>query len=268
MTTTTTAGSLYDHPVWYEMVFGSDWSAEFHFLRSCFKKFVRGKTNSVFEPACGTGRILFRLAKAGYRVSGLDLNAAAVEFCNRRLVKHGFGASTLVADMCSFTLPKPVDAAFNMINSFRHLTTERQARAHLRAMAGAVREGGIYALGLHLTPTEGEACDEESWSCRRGHLAATSHLKTFGLDLEERLERCRMEVNVYMPTKSMQIVDELRFRTYTADQMAATIAAVPQWKIAGTFDFHYDTDWPIRIGPATQDVVYVLRRTAEPLEKP
>ena len=54
----------------------------------------------------------------------------------------------------------------NTINSFRHLPTEAAAVGHLESLAKAVRVGGIYALGLHLTPTKGEASDEESWSAR------------------------------------------------------------------------------------------------------
>ena len=41
---------------------GSDWKAEFDFLRQAFDKFGGSKVRKVFEPACGTGRLIFRLA--------------------------------------------------------------------------------------------------------------------------------------------------------------------------------------------------------------
>src|SRR5215471_486427 len=82
-------GNLYDYPRYYDLVFGSDWKPEFDFLRQVFDKFAGGKVRRVFEPACGTGRLLFRLGQAGYGVSGLDLNPRAVDYCNRRLVRHG-----------------------------------------------------------------------------------------------------------------------------------------------------------------------------------
>src|SRR5436305_4378335 len=112
--------NLYDYPRYYDLVFGSDWKAEFDFLRQAFDKFAAGRVRRVFEPACGTGRLLYRLAMAGYDVSGLDLNPRSVDYCNKRLLRHGKPASVIVGDMSSFTLRKPVDAAFNMINSFRH----------------------------------------------------------------------------------------------------------------------------------------------------
>ena len=127
----TIAGHLYDYPQYYDLVFGSDWKAEFDFLQACFARHVDGRVRRVFEPACGTGRLVYRLAKGGYRVSGLDLNDKAVDYCNARLRRHGFDESCFVADMTDFALPRPVDAAFNMINSFRHLQSEAAASAHL-----------------------------------------------------------------------------------------------------------------------------------------
>src|SRR5215210_7259813 len=102
-----TLANLYDYPRYYDLVFGSDWKAEFHFLRAAFRTFVPGRTRRVFEPACGTGRLVFRLAKAGYSVSGLDLNGRAVGYCNRRLSKHGLPETAFVGDMADFTLPQP-----------------------------------------------------------------------------------------------------------------------------------------------------------------
>ena len=38
----------------------------------------------LFEPGCGTGRLLVKLAQAGYEVAGNDLNPKAVDYCNAR----------------------------------------------------------------------------------------------------------------------------------------------------------------------------------------
>src|SRR5262249_21285197 len=130
--------SIYDFPQYYDLLFGSDWRAEFDFLRTCFEKHARlrrrrtlratppgpplrrgGAVRRVFEPACGTGRLLIKLAQAGYDVAGNDLNPKAVAFCNQRLQRHGFRGTTFVGDMADFRVAKKFDAAFNMINSFR-----------------------------------------------------------------------------------------------------------------------------------------------------
>ncbi|MCH8830747.1 MAG: class I SAM-dependent methyltransferase, partial [Planctomycetes bacterium] len=125
-------GHLYDYPKYYDLVYGSDWKAERDFLQRCFVKHAKRKVQRLFEPACGTGRLLIRFALAGFEVGGNDLNAKAVEYCNARLVRRGFVATAFVGDMADFRLRKKCDAAFNMINSFRHLPDETAAENHLR----------------------------------------------------------------------------------------------------------------------------------------
>jgi SAM-dependent methyltransferase len=252
--------NLYDYPRYYDLVFGSDWKAEFDFLRAAFAKFAAGKVRRVFEPACGTGRLLYRLGAAGFDVSGLDLNPRAVQYCNQRLARHGLGAGVFVGDMSSFKLPRKVDAAFNMINSFRHLLTEEAAQGHLRCVASALRRGGLYVLGLHLTPTEGVPLAEEAWSARRGHLSINTHLQTYDLDLRRRAERCTMRMDVHTPKISFQIVDELVFRTYTQSQLRSLLACAPELEVAAVYDFSYNLDDPIEIRATTQDVVLMLRK--------
>ena len=253
-------GSLYDYPRYYDLVFGSDWKAEFDFLEQCFEHLAQRPVQQVFEPACGTGRLLFRLARAGYRVSGLDINPHAVDYCNQRLRRHGVAGSVFVGDMADFQLAQPVDAAFNMINSFRHLSSQATARGHLECMARAIAPGGLYVLGLHLTPTVGTAVDEESWSARRGHLGVNTHLKTIHRDSRRREERCRMTCNIYTPTRWSRLSEELIFRTYTATQMRRLLHGVPDFEVAAVYDFHYDFGQPIRIDGETEDVVFVFRR--------
>lgn len=251
---------IYDYPRYYDLVYGSDWHAEFHFLLGCFERHVARTVRGVFEPACGTGRLLFRLGREGYEVSGLDLNPKAVEYCNDRLQRHGLPASVFVGDMTRFRLPRKVDAAFNMINSFRHLQDEKSAVQHLRAMAAAVRKGGIYVLGLHLTPTKGRAMDEESWSARRGHLGVTTRLWTKRRDLRQRQEQCGMIYDVYTPTRHLRLAGDIVFRTYTWSQFKSLLAKVAEFEIAALYDFSYDLEKAVEINQSTEDVVFVLRK--------
>ena len=85
-----TIASIYDFPTYYDLVFGSDTAAELRFLNKCFERFVDGSVKRVFEPACGTGRLLYRMGQSGFHVGGIDLNAKAVEYCNKRLARLQF----------------------------------------------------------------------------------------------------------------------------------------------------------------------------------
>jgi SAM-dependent methyltransferase len=255
------AGNLYDYPKYYDLVFGSDWKAEYDFLLACFDRHAKGKVRRVFEPGCGTGRLMYRLAKAGFEVAGNDLSAPAVSYCNARLKRHGLKGAARVEDMSDFSTPKRYDAAHNMINTFRHLPNEAAARAHLRCMADALRVGGIYVLGLHLTPARGKPhSEEESWAARRGHLSVLSRLWSKGLDRKTRNEQVGMSFDVYTPRDTFRLVNCADFRTYTARQMTDLIDSEPRFRIVATHDFAYRVDDPITINSSTEDVVYVLRK--------
>lgn len=252
--------SIYDHPKYYDLVFGADCAAEVKFILACGQKYMQRAPGRMFEPACGTGRLLFALAKRGFDVGGLDLNPKAVEFCNARLGRHGFPKTAFVADMADFRVRRRYDIAFNTINSFRHLSSENQARQHLECVGRAVRVGGLYLLGVHLTPTEAPPSETESWSARRGHLAINTHMWTRKRDRRRRVERFGIRFDVHSPTRSFRIVDELVLRSYTPTQMNRLIGASGQWETVATYDFAYDIGDPIDVDATTEDVVYVLRR--------
>lgn len=252
--------TLYDYPKYYDLLFGSDWKAEFDFVEACFEKHANRPVWRLFEPACGTGRLLAKFAAAGYEVSGNDLNAKAVDFCNARLQRHGFPASAFVGDMADFRLRRKADAALNTINSFRHLPSEQAAEDHLRCMAAALAKGGLYVLGLHLTPAAEPTCTEESWSARRGNLGVCSRMWSIAIDRRRRQERVGMTVDVYTPSRQFRLAEEMIFRTYTAAQFGRLLARVKELELAETYDFAYDVETPMRVDRKTEDVVYVLRK--------
>ncbi len=252
--------SIYDFPKYYDLLFGSDWRAEFDFLQGCFELYGRTPVARVFEPACGTGRLLIKLAQAGYAVSGNDLNPLAVRYCNERLERHGFGRPVHVGDMADFRLSPPADAAFNTINSFRHLPTEQTARDHLRCVADSLVPGGLYILGIHLLPAGGPRLGDESWSARRGNLVVNSYMWSIEIDQRARMEHLGMTVDVYTPTRHLRIMDRMEYRTYTLRQFRALLRQVPDLEVAGVHDFAYNLAEETILDGLAEDVVVVLRR--------
>ena len=252
--------SIYDHPKYYDLVFGADCAAEIKFILGCGQQYLTKTPKRMFEPACGTGRLLYWLAKKGYEVGGLDLNPKAVAFCNARLKRKGYPESAFVADMADFKVQRKVDIAFNTINSFRHLGTEKAAREHLQCMGSAVRKGGLYLLGVHLTPSSVPPSETESWSARRGHLSINTHMWTNARDPKSRIERFGIYFDVHRPSQSLRIVDELVLRSYTPAQMSRLIRSSESWDVIATHDFAYEIDQPIKVDASTEDVVYVMQR--------
>lgn len=253
-------GSLYDFPKYYDLLFGFDWKAECDFLEQCFAAYAKCQVKRLFEPACGTGRLLIKLAQRGYEVAGNDLNPHAIKYCNNRFRRFNFPESAVVGDMSDFSPKKKFHAAFNMINSFRHLETEKQATNHFRCVADGLTKGGLYVLGVHLIPTDGPRMENESWVARRGNLQVNSHMWCKELDLKGRNEKLGMTLDIYTPTSHKRILDEMNYRTYTARQMKALLKRVPELEIAAVHDFCYEIETPIEIDSSAEDVVYILRK--------
>ena len=252
--------SIYDFPKYYDLVFGSDCAAEMKFIRAANDVFLGGKAKQLFEPACGTGRLIHGLAKKGHSVEGVDLNEKSIIFANQRFERASLPCTAWVADMSDFSAKKKFDLAFNTINSFRHLPTADAAEAHLTCMANRAKKNAIYLVGIHITPIKGETVDEESWAARRGHLSVLTHMWTESRDAKARMDRFGIHFDIYTPTKQFRITDVLEMRSYTHQQFQRMVEHEGNWDIEEVFDFQYEIDSPVEVVDSTEDVVYVLRK--------
>jgi hypothetical protein len=79
-------------------------------------------------------------------------------------------------------------------------------------------------------------------------------------DKELREEVHRMNFDVYTPTQSFRLSDDVVFRTYTWKQFRELVASVPELEIAAVYDFTYRFDRPITPRATTEDAVFVLRK--------
>ena len=105
----------------------------------------------ILELACGSGRLLLRLAEAGYQVDGVD-NAPAML---RRLRSHLTASQTTPenidlheTDMAAFQYPKTYSLVFLGYNSVQYLATPaRVADCFQRAYDG-LSTGGRFLLAI------------------------------------------------------------------------------------------------------------------------
>jgi SAM-dependent methyltransferase len=96
--------------------------------------------------ACGTARLLCRLAEAGHAVTGLDLSEAMLGLARanaRALPPAARSRIDLVqGDMARFDLGRQFGLAIIADNSFRELSTRRELGRCLRAIRRHLRPGG------------------------------------------------------------------------------------------------------------------------------
>jgi ubiquinone/menaquinone biosynthesis C-methylase UbiE len=103
----------------------------------------------VLEVACGSGRVLVPLARAGCRVVGVDASPHMLELAQAKLNAGGLSAQLVSADMRNFQLPQhDFDLAIVAVKSFAYLTEVDDQLACLRAIYAHLRFGGLLALDL------------------------------------------------------------------------------------------------------------------------
>ncbi len=164
-----TTDTIYDHPLYYDILFDWDRSAEAVFYNRIFELNGVSDNEHILEVACGTGQIAKRLARINRSVTGMDISEDMLAFLNDSSVAEGLTVRTIQADMTTFSDDNIYGAAFNPMSSFRLLHSDGQAEAHLASMAASLRIGGVYVLDLDFCERiDGPSITtEESWEMNR-----------------------------------------------------------------------------------------------------
>jgi SAM-dependent methyltransferase len=264
----TLEGNWYDYPEYYDIAFRGDTAREAKFLEACCRQYLpprraQAKRFRFLEPACGSGRLVVDLARRGHDVVAYDLCEPMVKFVRARLAKKKVSARVMTGDMRTYRLARPADAAFNLINTFRHLS-HRGAIDHLRATADSLKEGGIYVLGIILIPEDTvaeEAYERWTETYRRTKVTVTITVPT--IDVAKRWEIMRTSMTVRNGKGSFRLVTDAKMRLYTPDDMRRLLARVPEFEVLNTYDFWYDIRKPEPFDDRVGDVVFVLRKQSK-----
>jgi len=253
----------YDCPQYYDLAFRSETRPEADFIEAACRKYCAFPVRHLLEPACGTGRLVAELAHRGYRVTGFDLSQPSLSYLHRRLARRRLQATVFRADMADFSLPHPVDAAYNTFDSFRHLLTEPAARHHLQCVADSLRPGGIYILGFHLLPPDASEECTERWTERSGSTGVTVTLRVVASNRRRRLETIRISLLVRRGATELRLRDEFPLRLYTAAQFRRLLAQVPAFELLDVYDFWYEIDQPLRLNDEISDTVFILQKLGD-----
>ncbi len=104
----------------------------------------------VLELACGTGRVLLPLARAGITVTGLDASPNMLEVARRKISAEPPAISSRVTlvegDMRDFQLGTTFGLVFVAFRSFQVLLTRADQRACLESVAQHLEPNGMLCL--------------------------------------------------------------------------------------------------------------------------
>lgn len=115
-----------------------------------YLNFARRTGDPILEVACGTGRVLIPLARAGYRVTGVDIAPAMLAIARQKVQRAGLeDRVTLVeVDARVMDLGQQFPLALVAANSFMHHVTLEQQRQALVTLHRHLRPGGLLILDL------------------------------------------------------------------------------------------------------------------------
>ncbi|MEZ6241579.1 MAG: class I SAM-dependent methyltransferase [Phycisphaerales bacterium] len=251
--------SFYADPKVYDVLHTSGTALEVDGLERIQHRFVGGRSPGVWlEPACGTGRYLRVAAGRGRRVVGFDASEEMVEYTRSRLARlgHARRASVFVSDMTRFAdrAPWRADLAFNLINTIRHLETERSLRAHLREVARALKPDGVYVIGMSVCAYGVEMESEDVWRARRGGLSVTQIVQYLPAAARDRVERVVSHMIVKTSTSERRIDSAYSLRAYSQSQWLDAIAGSAMRLEAVVEEDGHDIEAPI-----SGYALYVLR---------
>jgi SAM-dependent methyltransferase len=106
----------------------------------------------VLEIACGTGRVLLPLARAGVQVTGLDVSDTMLGVARRKLAEEPPEVSARVTlvrgDMTQFELGKQFDLVIIPFSAFQVLRTRADQRACLERCRTHLKPGRRFAIDV------------------------------------------------------------------------------------------------------------------------
>lgn len=253
-------GNWYDYPQYFDLAFRDETDAEVDFFQAAFQHYASGQVKTLYEPGCGSGRLVIALAKLGYQVTGLDLNQPSLTYLEKKLKRRKLSADLVLGNMCEYVAKPQFDAAFCTFNTFRQLTTEEDAIQHLRAVSESLRDGGIYILGFHIIPLDADEACKEVWRAAHGRSTVTITLKVMDFDRANRIEQIRISLLGRTGDKTIRCRTDYPMRLYTAEQVQELFDAVPEFEVVAIHDFDYEIDYPLELDEELTDAVFVLRK--------
>ena len=254
----------YDTPLYYDIIYDADTRKEVDLLEHVFTQYAPPtKTRRVLEPACGSGRLVVEMARRGWAVSGFDGSAKMLGFARERLAKAKLKGCLWEDWMQNFEVPKGAryDLAHCLINTFRYVLTERDAESFLRRVSAALRPGGIFVLGLHLTDYQRTNCEHERWVMDRKGVHVVCNTRTWPAERRTRIEKLRTRLLISHKGRTHRQETLWDYRTYDAAQLKRLLRkAVPELEVVACHDFTYDPATVRNLDDEYSHLVVTLRK--------
>ncbi len=103
---------------------------------------------AVVDLACGTGLIALRLARRGFRVTGIDRSEEMLTQASRMASREGLSVNWGMMDMRDFRIHRPADCVVCACDGVNYLTSIPDVDRCFFAVAKALRPGGLFLFDI------------------------------------------------------------------------------------------------------------------------
>ena len=128
----------------YDLYTNTDFDINF-WIKEC------SKDKEVLELACGTGRITIRLAKAGIKVTAIDISREFIKKLKAKCKKEKLGINIHEADMRSFSLKKKFPLIIIPFQSIQELVDPKDHEATFTHVYNHLDDKGRFIVTTHNT---------------------------------------------------------------------------------------------------------------------
>jgi SAM-dependent methyltransferase len=130
-----------------------------------------GFAGRILEPACGSGRTLVPLLRAGCAVSGFDPSPEMLTRCRARCAAEGFAPDLSDQTFETFGYSSRFDAVVAPVGSFTLIDAFERSMAVLRRFRDHLAPGGLLVLDIQpLLFLANASDDQRQWSAENGEL--------------------------------------------------------------------------------------------------
>lgn len=118
------------------------------YIARLFKKYDRLPTH-LLDVACGTGGFSLQFAKMGMAVTAADPSPEMLSVAQKKASATDLDIMLVCQSARDTKLPYAVDGAVCCLDSINHIIDKRELKASFRAVAAAVKDGGLFIFDVN-----------------------------------------------------------------------------------------------------------------------
>ncbi|TRM12764.1 class I SAM-dependent methyltransferase [Lentibacillus cibarius] len=105
--------------------------------------------SSIIDLGCGTGQITTRLAKSGYRMTGVDYSADMLTIAHERAARQRLNVQFIQQDLRKLEGFRHYDVAISYCDVLNYITEEDELRSVFQHVAALLKSEGLFIFDIH-----------------------------------------------------------------------------------------------------------------------